>query len=66
MCSSDLYSLYRVIGGSDAIVVELSNTAHLIPATSSGVTIPANYQGLFAIPIEVDGTLEILGVLVEV
>ena len=38
----------------------------LVVNTGDTVTIPANYQGLFAIPIEVDGTLEILGVLVEV
>ena len=35
-------------------------------ATGVTETVPTNYQGLFGYPIEVDGTLEIDGVLIDV
>ena len=35
-------------------------------ATGVTETVPINYQGLFGYPIEVDGTLEINGVLIDV
>lgn len=35
-------------------------------ASGNTQTVPTNYQGLFGYPIEVDGTLEINGVLIDV
>jgi hypothetical protein len=35
-------------------------------ASGNTQTVPTNYQGLFGYPIEVDGTLEIDGVLIDV
>ena len=35
-------------------------------ASGTTQTVPTNYQGLFGYPIEVDGTLEINGVLIDV
>lgn len=42
---SDRIRLNRINNGSEQITVELSNPAHLIPASSTGETVPANYVG---------------------
>lgn len=42
---SDSFTLYRINDGTDQITVELSNTAHTIPAANNGDTVPANYLG---------------------
>lgn len=79
---SDLGSVSNVIitGGTSGQVLTTDGAGNLSfslppqgPApmpyqidTGSEVVIPLYYQGLFAVPITVDGTLEINGILVEV
>lgn len=42
---SDSMSIYRIVDGTDNIVVEQSNPAHLISAAQNGDTTPENYNG---------------------
>lgn len=42
---SDSFTLYRINDGTEQITVELSNSAHPIPAANNGDTVPANYVG---------------------
>lgn len=42
---SDTFTLYRINDGTEQITVELSNSAHVIPAANNGDTLPANYVG---------------------
>jgi hypothetical protein len=42
---SDSFTLYRINDGTEQITVELSNSAHVIPAANNGDTLLANYSG---------------------
>jgi len=42
---SDSFTIYRINDGTEQITVELSNSAHVIPAANNGATVEDNYAG---------------------